>query len=61
MLSLLETVLGPLWVWLVINEQPDSNTIIGGTIVVGTLASTCFMADAAGQYGVRILIGEVGH
>lgn len=37
MLSLLETVLGPLWVWLVISEQPDSNTIIGGAIVVGTL------------------------
>ena len=37
MLILLETVLGPLWVWLVISEQPDSNTIIGGTIVVGTL------------------------
>ena len=37
MLTLLETVLGPLWVWVVINEQPDVNTIIGGAIVVGTL------------------------
>ena len=37
MLSLLETVLGPLWVWLVISEQPDANTIIGGAIVVGAL------------------------
>ena len=37
MLILLETVLGPLWVWLVISEQPDANTFIGGTIVVGTL------------------------
>ena len=37
MLSLLETVLGPLWVWLVISEQPGANTIIGGAIVVGTL------------------------
>ena len=37
MLTLLETVLGPLWVWLVISEQPDANTIIGGAIVVGTL------------------------
>ena len=37
MLSLLETVLGPLWVWFVISEQPDENTIIGGAIVVGTL------------------------
>ena len=37
MLTLLETVLGPLWVWLVISEQPGANTIIGGAIVVGTL------------------------
>jgi drug/metabolite transporter (DMT)-like permease len=37
MLNLLETVLGPLWVWLVISEQPDANTIIGGAIVVGAL------------------------
>jgi len=37
MLTLLETVLGPLWVWLVISEQPDANTIVGGAIVVGTL------------------------
>ena len=37
MLTLLETVLGPLWVWLVISEQPDTNTIVGGAIVVGTL------------------------
>ena len=37
MLILLETVLGPLWVWLVISEQPDSNTFIGGTIIVGSL------------------------
>ena len=37
MLTLLETVLGPLWVWLVISEQPDANTFVGGTIVVGSL------------------------
>ena len=37
MLILLETVLGPLWVWFVISEQPDANTFVGGTIVVGSL------------------------
>ena len=37
MLLLLETVLGPLWVWLVISEQPDVTTILGGAIVVGSL------------------------
>ena len=34
---LLETILGPLWVWLVIKEQPSIETIIGGTIIVITI------------------------
>ena len=35
---LLETILGPLWVWLVIKEQPSIETIIGGAIIVTTIA-----------------------
>ena len=35
---LLETILGPLWVWLVIREQPSIETIIGGTIIIVTIA-----------------------
>jgi len=35
---LLETILGPLWVWLVIKEQPSIDTIIGGTVIVVTIA-----------------------
>ena len=31
---ILETVLGPLWVWLVIKEQPTTNTIIGGLCII---------------------------
>ncbi len=34
MLMLLETVLGPLWVWMVIDERPSHLTIAGGTIVI---------------------------
>ena len=34
---LLETILGPLWVWLIIKEQPSIETIIGGTIIVVTI------------------------
>jgi drug/metabolite transporter (DMT)-like permease len=37
MLTLLETVLGPLWVWLVIGEEPGTRTLLGGAIVVGAL------------------------
>ena len=30
----LETILGPLWVWLIIYEQPTTKTIIGGTCII---------------------------
>ena len=35
---LLETILGPLWVWFVIKEQPSFETILGGSIIVVTIA-----------------------
>jgi len=35
---LLETILGPLWVWLVIMEQPSTETIIGGFVIISTIA-----------------------
>ena len=31
---ILETILGPIWVWLVINEQPSNKTIIGGIFII---------------------------
>ena len=34
---LLETILGPIWVWLVIKEQPSLETIIGGIIIILTI------------------------
>ena len=34
MLGLLESVLGPFWVWLVIGENPGIRSIIGGAIVI---------------------------
>jgi drug/metabolite transporter (DMT)-like permease len=33
-LSLLEVVLGPLWVWLAVAERPSTATLVGGAIVV---------------------------
>ncbi|GAB5446913.1 DMT family transporter [Gymnodinialimonas sp.] len=38
LLLLLETVLGPLWVWLAIGEAPTPMMLGGGAIVVGALA-----------------------
>ena len=37
MLTLMESVLGPLWVWMVIGENPGLRSVIGGTIVIGVL------------------------
>ena len=41
---LLETILGPLWVWLVIHEQPSMETIIGGMVIFSTIAVHSFLA-----------------
>jgi len=35
---LLESILGPLWVWLVIRETPSLNTLIGGSMLLLTVA-----------------------
>ena len=35
---LLESVLGPLWVWLVIRETPSLNTIVGGSMLLVSVA-----------------------
>jgi drug/metabolite transporter (DMT)-like permease len=35
---LLETVLGPLWVWIVLREMPTTNMFLGGAIVITALA-----------------------
>lgn len=37
LLLLLETTLGPLWVWLATGEEASDNALIGGGIVVATL------------------------
>ena len=40
---LLETIVGPFWVWLIINEQPSIETIQGGTIIILTIAIHSFL------------------
>ena len=41
---LLETILGPIWVWLVIKEQPSLETIMGGSVIILTIAIHSFLA-----------------
>ena len=44
LIMLLETLLGPLWVWLVIREVPSIETLIGGAMI---LAALTWMSIAA--------------
>ena len=38
LITLLEVVLGPLWVWLAFSERPSTTTLIGGSIVLAAVA-----------------------
>ena len=40
---LLETIIGPFWVWMVIKEQPSIETITGGTVIILTIAIHSFI------------------
>ena len=40
---LLETIIGPFWVWLIINEQPSFETILGGSVIILTIAVHSFL------------------
>ena len=40
---LLETIIGPFWVWMVIKEQPSIETIQGGVVIILTLAIHSFL------------------
>ena len=44
LIGLLEVVLAPLWVWLVVGEEPGSRALVGGAIVLVAIG-----AHAAGQ------------
>ena len=37
LITLLEVVLGPLWVWLAIDERPSTATLVGGAVVVAAV------------------------
>jgi drug/metabolite transporter (DMT)-like permease len=39
LIFLLETFLGPIWVWVVLNQMPSTPTFIGGAIVIVTLTT----------------------
>ena len=50
---LIETVLGPLWVWLVIGEAVPRNTLLGGVLIIGTIALNSWLALRAVRRATR--------
>ena len=40
---LLETIIGPFWVWMIIKEQPSIETIQGGAVIILTIAIHSFL------------------
>ena len=52
-ISLLEVVLGPLWVWLAYDERPSAATLAGGAIVVAAV-----VVQAVGVPGSRAVTSE---
>ena len=52
LIMLLETLLGPLWVWLVIREVPSIETLIGGAMI---LAALTWMSIAAIRESHRVI------
>ncbi len=40
---LLETIIGPIWVWLIIKEQPSIETLQGGMVIIITIAIHSFL------------------
>jgi drug/metabolite transporter (DMT)-like permease len=45
LLSLLEVVLGPLWVWLAYSEQPNTPTLVGGVVVTAAVVVQATASD----------------
>ena len=40
---LLETIIGPIWVWMIIKEQPSVETLYGGAVIIITIAIHSFL------------------
>jgi drug/metabolite transporter (DMT)-like permease len=39
LLSMIEVLLGPLWVWLFLGETAGINTLVGGSALLGAIAA----------------------
>ena len=56
LITLLEVILGPIWVWLVLSERPDTATLVGGAIIMLAVVIQV-SGDPVGQAEVEAEIG----
>jgi drug/metabolite transporter (DMT)-like permease len=56
LITLLEVILGPIWVWLVLSERPDTATLVGGAIIMLAVVVQV-SGDPRGQAEVEAEIG----
>jgi drug/metabolite transporter (DMT)-like permease len=55
LITLLEVVLGPLWVWLIYREDPDALTLLGGAVII-----TAVLLHAAAELRPQSLAARSG-
>jgi drug/metabolite transporter (DMT)-like permease len=58
LLGLLETVLGPLWVWLLLREQPGAASLAGGVLILAALLANTLVDAVAPARASAIVRGE---
>jgi drug/metabolite transporter (DMT)-like permease len=51
LILLIETVLGPIWVWMALGETPMATTLLAGILIVGTLVTHTLLALRAQETG----------
>ena len=51
LVALLETVLGPIWVWLGVGEAPGVQVLVGGAVVLGAVTANALLAMGPGSVG----------
>ena len=53
LILLVETILGPIWVWMVLKEVPHTTTLVAGALIVGTLVVHTLMSLRAQRTSSR--------
>jgi drug/metabolite transporter (DMT)-like permease len=57
LIAVLESVLGPVWVWLALGENPGAPSVVGGVVVLAALAGHA-VADLRLERRVAAQVGS---